>query len=162
MTGKPPFTPAFPFDREGASSLQTKWALERIKCTGPETHGEDSAGVGGSTLTTLLFLLRQQEQWDQCFKTLLTTEPALKETSMCICTCAQVCTHAQMLVTEHRHKGPVKEQPQGRSSTLSETGSAVICLCVCQASWDPSFHGSTGTTSVYDSPLYLLSHDPSS
>lgn len=94
----------------------------------------------GSTLATLPFLLRQQEQSEKCFKTLITTEPSLKEIGMCICTCAQVCVHAQMLGSEHRHKGPVKEQPQGEVLDFVSF--------VCQASWDPSFYRSTGTTSV--------------
>lgn len=122
-------------------------------------HREDSAGE--STLATLPFLLRQQEQWDQCFETLLTTEPSLKETSnvyLYLCAGVYACTNAR---ESAQAQGPC-QQPQRRSSTLSETGSAVICLCACQASWDPSFHGSTGTTSVYHSPLYLLRHDPSS
>lgn len=108
----------------------------------------------GSALATSPFLLRQQEQSDQCFKTLLTTEPSLKEISMCMCTCAQVCVRAQMLGSEHRHKGPVKKQPPGEVLNFVSF--------VSQASWDPSFYGSTGTTSVYNSPLYPLSHDPSS
>lgn len=143
------FQTCFSF-RQRESTLQTKWALERIKCTGPETHRETVQGEHPRHTA----LLRQQEPSDQCFKTLLTTEPSLKEISMCICTCAQVCKHAQMLGSEHRQKGPVKEQPQGEVLNFVRF--------VCQASWDPSFYGSTGTTSVCNSPLYPLSHDPSS
>lgn len=50
MTGRCPSRSAFPFDREGENTLQTTSALERIKCTGPETHGEDSAGGAPSPL----------------------------------------------------------------------------------------------------------------